>query len=55
MKHQHHQGMLQHTFIDKQQEQTEVTDFFFKSSSFYSDKVPNATLLFKAKHGVQIR
>lgn len=55
MKYQHRQGMLQHTFIDKQQEQTEVTDFFLKSSSFYSDKVPNATLLFKAKHGVQIR
>lgn len=29
MKYQHHQGTLQHTLIHKQQEQTEVTDFFF--------------------------
>lgn len=28
MKYEHHQGMLQHTFIHKQQEQKEITDFF---------------------------
>lgn len=50
MMYQNHQGMFQHTSIYKQQENREVTDFFFKSSGFYSDKVLNATLLIKAKH-----
>lgn len=50
MKYQHHQGMFQHTSIYKQQEHREVTDDFFKSSGFYSDKGLNATLLIKAKH-----
>lgn len=55
MKYQHHQGMFQHTSIYKQQEHREVTDYFFKSSGFYSDKGLNATLLIKAKHWFQIK
>lgn len=31
MNYQHHQGTFQHTSIHKQQEQREVTDFFFKT------------------------